>query len=152
MRCATCGAENLESARFCEQCGAAMESRCIHCGTAARQGARFCVACGQPLPSADAPSTETASDRSPSAQRSLDLTDAAQAFHPPAHLAEKIRTQHSAIEGERRQVTVLFGDIAGFTGISEKLDPEDLSEIVRRGFELITAEIHRFEGSINQYG
>jgi len=39
--------------------------------------------------------------------------------------------QHSHIEGERRQVTVLFGDIAGFTAISEKLDAEDLSEIVR---------------------
>jgi class 3 adenylate cyclase len=47
---------------------------------------------------------------------------------------------------------VLFGDIAGFTAISEKLDPEDLGGIVRRGFELITAEIHRFEGTINQYG
>ena len=129
-----------------------MESRCAYCGATARQGARFCVACGQPLPNADPPPAETASDRSPPAQQPLDLTDAAQAFHPPAHLAQKIRTQHPAIEGERRQVTVLFGDIAGFTGISEKLDPEDLSEIVRRGFELITAEIHRFEGSINQYG
>jgi class 3 adenylate cyclase len=46
----------------------------------------------------------------------------------------------------------LFGDIAGFTAISEKLDPEDLSDIVGRGFELVTAEIHRFEGTINQYG
>jgi class 3 adenylate cyclase len=80
------------------------------------------------------------------------LTAAAQVFQPPAHLTEKIRTQLSTIEGERRQVTVLFGDIAGFTAISEKLDPEDLGEIVRRGFELITAEIHRFEGTINQYG
>jgi class 3 adenylate cyclase/tetratricopeptide (TPR) repeat protein len=67
-------------------------------------------------------------------------------------LAEKIRAQHSATEGERRRVTVLFGDIAGFTQIGEQLDPEDLAEIVRRGFELVTAEIHRFEGSVNQYG
>ena len=49
-------------------------------------------------------------------------------------------------------MTVLFGDIAEFTAISERLDPEDLGQIVRRAFELITAEIHRFEGSINQYG
>src|SRR5215472_13316018 len=76
---------------------------------------------------------------------------AASAFQPPAHLADKIRAQHSAIEGERRQVTVLFGDIAGFTAITEKLDPEDVHEIVRHGFELITTEIHRFEGTINQY-
>jgi class 3 adenylate cyclase/tetratricopeptide (TPR) repeat protein len=82
----------------------------------------------------------------------LDLKAAAEALRPSTHLADKIRALPSAIEGERRQVTVLFGDIAGFTAISEKLDPEDLGELVRRGFELVTTEIHRFEGTINQYG
>jgi class 3 adenylate cyclase/tetratricopeptide (TPR) repeat protein len=57
----------------------------------------------------------------------------------------------SALEGERRQVTVLFGDIAGFTTMSEKLDPEDVREIVERAFGLVTVEIHRFEGTINHY-
>jgi len=56
------------------------------------------------------------------------------------------------MEGERRQVTVLFGDIAGFTAMAEKLDPEEVSEIISRGFELVTAEIHRFEGTIIEYG
>jgi class 3 adenylate cyclase/tetratricopeptide (TPR) repeat protein len=151
MRCTACGAENPSGARFCEQCGTAMELRCAHCGAAARPGARFCVGCGQPLQTAS-PVNEATSQASPPAPQQLDLTTAAQAFQPPAHLTEKILTQLSTIEGERRQVTVLFGDIAGFTAISEKLDPEDLGEIVRRGFELITAEIHRFEGTINQYG
>jgi class 3 adenylate cyclase len=128
-----------------------MELRCASCGAVVRPGARFCVACGQLLQSASPPLTETAAKPSPPASRLLDLTAAARAFRPPAYLADKIRAQHSAIEGERRQVTVLFGDIAGFTTISEKLDPEDLGEIVRRGFELITAEIHRFEGTINHY-
>ena len=134
---------------ICEQCGTTMELRCAHCGTAARPGARFCVACGQPLQTVSPSSTETVSRPLPPVPQPLDLTAAAQAFEPPAHLAEKIRAQHSALEGERRQVTVLFGDIAGFTAISEKLDPEDLGQIVQRGFELITAEIHRFEGTIN---
>jgi class 3 adenylate cyclase/tetratricopeptide (TPR) repeat protein len=151
MRCAECGAENPEGARFCEQCGKALELRCAHCGAAARPGARFCVSCGQSLQTVS-PLKETASKPSPAPPQPVDLTAAAQVFQPPAHLTEKIRTQRSTIEGERRQVTVLFGDIAGFTAISEKLDPEDLGEIVRRGFELITAEIHRFEGTINQYG
>lgn len=128
-----------------------MELRCAHCGAAVRPGARFCVACGQPLQTASPPGQAASQPSSPAPQR-LDLMAAAEAFQPPAHLAEKIRAQHSAIEGERRQVTVLFGDIAGFTAISEKLDPEDLGEIVRRGFEAVTAEIHRFEGTINQYG
>jgi class 3 adenylate cyclase len=56
------------------------------------------------------------------------------------------------MEGERRQVTALFGDIAGFTAMTEKLDPEHVGEIIRRSFELITSEIHRFEGTINQFG
>ncbi|HEV8616508.1 MAG TPA: adenylate/guanylate cyclase domain-containing protein [Methylomirabilota bacterium] len=48
-------------------------------------------------------------------------------------------------------VTVLFADLAGFTGIAEKLDPEEVHQIVDRCFEKITAEVHRFEGTINQY-
>jgi class 3 adenylate cyclase/tetratricopeptide (TPR) repeat protein len=57
----------------------------------------------------------------------------------------------SAIEGERRQVTVLFADIAGFTSLAEGRDPEEVHQIVDRCFEAITAEVHRFEGTINQY-
>jgi class 3 adenylate cyclase/tetratricopeptide (TPR) repeat protein len=55
------------------------------------------------------------------------------------------------LEGERRQVTVLFADTAGFTALAEKLDPEDVHQILDRCFELITAAVHRFEGTINQY-
>ncbi len=152
MRCPACGAESPSGARFCEQCGASMEVRCPQCGTLARPGARFCVACGQsleaPAPASSEAPPKPASSTVPAGQ----VAAAVQAFKPPSHLAEKIRTEHSAMEGERRQVTVLFGDIAGFTAMAEKLDPEDVSEIIRRGFELITVEIHRFEGTINQYG
>ena len=128
-----------------------MELPCPNCGTPARPGARFCIGCGQPLQ----PSASSLSQSEPkpiSGQKQTLGRAAVQAFHAPPHLVEKLRAQPSAIEGERRQVTVLFGDIAGFTAISEKLDPEDLGEIVRQGFELVTAEIHRFEGTINQYG
>ena len=55
------------------------------------------------------------------------------------------------MEGERRQVTVLFADLAGFTALASKLDPEDVHAIVDACFERITAEVHRFEGTINQY-
>ena len=60
-------------------------------------------------------------------------------------------TTRSALEGERRQVTVLFADTAGFTALAEKLDPEDVHQIMDRCFELITGAVHRFEGTINQY-
>jgi class 3 adenylate cyclase/tetratricopeptide (TPR) repeat protein len=84
------------------------------------------------------------------ASPSLDYRSPVVAY-TPRHLADKILRSRSALEGERRQVTVLFADIAGFTTIAERLDPEDVHRIVDRCFELITAEVHRFEGTINQY-
>src|SRR5207344_142304 len=71
--------------------------------------------------------------------------------YTPRHLAEKILTARSALEGERRQVTVLFADVANFTTLAAQLDPEEVHTIIDRCFECITAEVHRFEGTINQY-
>ena len=71
--------------------------------------------------------------------------------YTPRHLAEKILTSRSALEGERKQVTVLFADMAGFTTLAEQFDPEVVHDIINRCFEGITAEVHRFEGTINQY-
>jgi len=62
-----------------------------------------------------------------------------------------VLTSRSALEGERRVVTVLFTDTAGFTALAEKLDPEEVHSIMDRCFEIITAAVHRFEGTINQY-
>ncbi|HEU4369004.1 MAG TPA: adenylate/guanylate cyclase domain-containing protein [Methylomirabilota bacterium] len=73
------------------------------------------------------------------------------ASYTPKHLADKVLKARSAIEGERRQVTVLFADIAGFTSLAEGRDPEEIHQLVDRCFEAITAEVHRFEGTINQY-
>src|SRR5262249_3030034 len=78
-------------------------------------------------------------------------SSASVASYTPRHLAEKILTSRSALEGERRQVTVLFADVAGFTRMAEKLDPEEVHRIMDRFFEIITAEVHRFEGTVNQY-
>src|SRR4029453_7875813 len=64
---------------------------------------------------------------------------------------DKILKSRSALEGERRQVTVLFADMAGFTRLAETLDPEEVHRVINSCFELITAEVHRFEGTINQY-
>src|ERR671930_2228211 len=71
--------------------------------------------------------------------------------YTPPHLAEKILTSRAALEGERKQVTVLFADVAGFTTLAEQLDPEIVHDVMNRCFERITAEVHRFEGTINQY-
>jgi class 3 adenylate cyclase/tetratricopeptide (TPR) repeat protein len=71
--------------------------------------------------------------------------------YTPKHLADKILKGRSALEGERRQVTVLFADIAGFTTLAEKRDPEEVHELIDHCFDVITAEVHRFEGTVNQY-
>jgi class 3 adenylate cyclase len=71
--------------------------------------------------------------------------------YTPKHLADKILTTRSALEGERKQVTVLFADVVGFTTLAEQLDPEIVHDLINRCFERITAQVHRFEGTINQY-
>ena len=71
--------------------------------------------------------------------------------YTPKHLAEKILTSASALQGERKQVTVLFVDVSGFTSLSERLDPEDVHGLMSRAFELMLAEVHQNEGTVNQF-
>ena len=71
--------------------------------------------------------------------------------YTPPYLVEKILTSRSALEGERKQVTVLFVDVSGFTSLSERLDPEDVHSLMNRAFELMLAEVHRYEGTVNQF-
>ena len=74
-----------------------------------------------------------------------DITDDAK------YLADKILTSRSSIEGERKLVTVLFADVANYTSISEKLDPEEVHQIMDGSFKILMDEIHEHEGTINQY-
>ena len=117
--------------RFCGRCGTPLAARCPHCGAEAPPDFRFCGHCGKNLQESAPPAAPTG--------------------YTPKHLAEKILKSRSALEGERRQVTVLFADVAGFTTLAERLDPEEVHRIINGCFERITAEVHRFEGTINQY-
>jgi class 3 adenylate cyclase len=135
MRCSQCGFENRETVRFCEECSAKLELRCSACGTTVPLGRKFCGGCGQPLSTADAPAPRFAAP------------DA----YTPRHLAEKILTSKAALEGERKQVTVLFADVVGFSTLSERLDPEIVHTIMDGCFELLTRAVHRYEGTINQF-
>ena len=69
----------------------------------------------------------------------------------PPSLAEHVLTSRSALEGERKQVTVLFVDVSGFTSLSERLDPEDVHGLMNRALELMLSEVHRYEGTVNQF-
>ncbi len=155
MRCPNCQADNAPQNRFCDQCGGPLEARCPQCGASIRPGARFCGACGQHLTGTEPVAPAPPPAPKPSAPAAAGPVAAERqsrlAAYTPKHLAEKILKGRSALEGERRQVTVLFADVAGFTALAEKLDPEEVHQIIDRCFDLITAEVHRFEGTINQY-
>src|SRR5215467_7381808 len=71
--------------------------------------------------------------------------------YTPKHLAEKILTSRSALEGERKQVTVLFCDLANSTPIAERIGPEHMHTLLNKFFELALSETHRYEGTINQF-
>ena len=99
MLCPRCGQDNPLRARFCEECGTALRRPCAHCGSSLSAGAKFCPECGQAA-GIDQPSPSSSRFTSPDA-------------YTPRHLAEKMLTGRGAIEGERKQVTVLFADLKG---------------------------------------
>jgi class 3 adenylate cyclase/tetratricopeptide (TPR) repeat protein len=151
MICTACGHENPERAKFCLQCGTRLAAACPQCGTELPAGAKFCLECGQRVTPGNSAPTATSPSAPETALRQPSGRETPRTSYTPKHLAEKILKSRSALEGERRQVTVLFADVAGFTTLAEKLDPEEVHRIIERCFELITAEVHRFEGTINQY-
>ena len=134
MNCPRCQHENRFGAKFCEECATPLARSCSSCGKQLSATARFCPECAHPVVE-QAPGDRFASPES----------------YTPRHLAEKILTSKAALEGERKQVTVLFVDVSGFTSLSERLDPEEVHRLMRRAFDLMLAEVHRYEGTVNQF-
>ena len=123
--------------KFCGECGTRLQAPCPACGVANPPANKFCQECGAALTAAP-PAAAAARYASPES-------------YTPKHLAEKILTSSSAMVGERKRVTVMFADVSGFTAMSEKLDPEEVHAIMDRAFEVILSEVHRYEGTINQF-
>src|SRR5215467_16056790 len=162
MRCPSCQAENAAKQKFCGECGARLPAACPACGHPNSPTQKFCGECGAKLgapaePVAAAPSSTLA----PAAEEEIAASstsgpsaafrDAAPVTYTPKHLAEKILTSKSAMEGERKSVTVMFADVSGFTAMSERLDPEEVHAIMDRAFEAILGAVHHYEGTINQF-
>src|SRR5262245_56135924 len=139
MTCASCGADNRAGARFCDNCGTALPRVCASCSTPLRPAAKFCDECGRPVATtaAAAPARPTP----PTATPALPVPTG----YTPKHLADRILTSRSAIEGERKQVTVVFVDCAGFTELSTRLDPEDLHAVMDGCFQHLMDAVHRYE-------
>jgi len=140
LLCSGCQHENADGARFCNECGNALVPRCPACGEENPQKAKFCAECGRPLTSAKGKTRPVTRSAPPSPR---DYT--------PAHLAEQILKSRAAIEGERKQVTVLFADLKGSMELSEEMGPELWHGVLDAFFEHLADGIHRFEGTINQY-
>jgi class 3 adenylate cyclase/tetratricopeptide (TPR) repeat protein len=134
VNCPACGHENPPDSRFCFECGAGTAVRCAQCEAELPAGVRFCNQCGAPTASGGQETPE----RDPRS-------------YTPKHLADKILQSKSALEGERKQVTVLFADIKGSMELQEGLDPEEWHRIMDRFFQILTEGVHRFEGTVNQY-
>src|SRR5438477_283012 len=134
MKCPRCQQDNPTHARFCPSCGAYLVLACGSCGRELPGGARFCPQCGQPAATGTA-----ALPRSPAPET-----------YTPRHLVEKILTSKAALEGERKQVTILFADLKGSMELLADRDPEEARKILDPVLELMMEAVHRFEGTVNQ--
>jgi class 3 adenylate cyclase/tetratricopeptide (TPR) repeat protein len=132
MKCSRCQHDSPPNAKFCEECGSALATRCAGCGTEISPAAKFCAECGRPIGMAGQPRFS-----SPTA-------------YTPKHLAEKIIGSKAALEGERKQVTVLFADLKGSMELLADGDPEDARKLLDPVLERMMEAVHRYEGTVNQ--
>jgi class 3 adenylate cyclase/tetratricopeptide (TPR) repeat protein len=134
MQCPRCQHENPPQAKFCLECGARVALTCPKCRSELPTGAKFCLECGAPVASQVTAEARFISPES----------------YTPKHLAEKILTSKSALEGERKQVTVLFADLKGSMELLADRDPEEARKILDPVLEHMMEAVHRYEGTVNQ--
>lgn len=135
MLCTRCQHDNPPDAKFCNGCGTRLDLTCPECKYANPPGSRFCAQCANPLGSSGA---------APAPPR----FESPQAY-TPKHLAEKILTSRNSLEGERKQVTVLFADIKGSLELLGDRDPEEARKLVDPVIDQIMDAVHRYEGTVN---
>ena len=131
MRCSGCGAENVSDRRFCAECGAPLAVVCPACGFENQPSAKFCGGCAARL------GTAAAMPASPES-------------YTPKPLAERILRSRGALEGERKQVTVLFSDIKGSMELIQGSDPEEARRILDPTIGAMMSAVHRYEGTVNK--
>jgi Double zinc ribbon/Adenylate and Guanylate cyclase catalytic domain len=135
MECPRCQRRTPTDAAFCDECGARLDVPCQSCGQVNRAGAKFCRRCGHTL--AVLGNSQPRRFASP------------EDYLPP-HLIERILTSRAAVEGERKQVTVLFADMAASLELLTERDPEEARAILDPVIELMMDAVHRYEGLVNQ--
>jgi GGDEF domain-containing protein len=142
MKCPKCQFENPDTQKFCGECGKRLEKACPKCGCNNPPQYKFCGDCGYKIdiPSEVPPKDLSFDEKLTKIQRYL-----------PKGLSEKILSQKDRIEGERKQVTVMFADMEGFTQLSEKLGPEEAYTIMDQIYEILIHKVHDYEGTVNEF-
>src|SRR5438132_406784 len=143
MRCPSCGFENPAGTKFCGECGRALTNRCPSCGVENPPQFKFCGECGTSL--------RAGGQSTPAKGRKRKDASPARKTTRPAAFPTAARSHSATPEAERRQLTVMFCDLVGSTPLAEKLDPEDLRQVIRAYQDTCTAVVHRFEGYIARY-
>ena len=134
MKCPHCQHENRAGAKFCEECAAPLTRSCSQCGTPLPGTAKYCPECAHPVSeSAGAPARFSSPES-----------------YTPKHLAERILLSKHALEGERKQVTVLFADLKGSMELLADRDPEEARGLLDPVLERMIEAVHRYEGTVNQ--
>src|SRR5690242_13164207 len=133
MRCPQCGHENAVEMKFCGECGNRLAALCRECGARNAPAQKFCGDCGARLESG-------------ASSRHVPSPDT----YTPKHLAEKILTSKAALEGERKQVTVLFADLKGSMELLADRDPEEARKLLDPVIERMMEAVHHYEGTVNQ--
>jgi class 3 adenylate cyclase/tetratricopeptide (TPR) repeat protein len=135
MRCPQCQHANRPGAKFCEECGAPLARVCANCGAPLSPTAKFCPECAHP-----------AGQVAPAQPRRF----SAPGSYTPQHLVERILSSRAALEGERKQVTVLFADLKGSMELLADRDPEEARKLLDPVLERMMEAVHRYEGTVNQ--
>ena len=141
MQCPKCQFDNADGMNFCGKCGTKLERFCPQCNFANPCEYEFCGKCGNSLYFSSGTATKELSfdDKLAKIQKYL-----------PKGLTEKILSQRDKIQGERKQVTVMFCDMEGFTPLTEKLGPDDAYAIMDQIYEILIHKVHEFEGTVNE--
>ena len=141
MKCPHCQVAYSEDSKFCSQCGYKLEAVCAQCQTVCKPGSKFCSECGRMLFREGGIKTNQTllGNGSKKIQKYL-----------PQDLVSKILSQKEKIEGERKQVTVMFCDMEGFTPLVEELGPEESYSIMDQVYEILIHKVHDYEGTVNE--
>ncbi|MGV7222981.1 MAG: adenylate/guanylate cyclase domain-containing protein [Nitrospinales bacterium] len=141
MLCPKCQFDNADGMNFCGKCGTKLERFCPQCNFANQCEYEFCGKCGNSL---------SFSSGTASKELSFDDKLAKIQKYLPKGLTGKILSQRDKIQGERKQVSVMFCDMEGFTPLTEKLGPDDAYAIMDQIYKILIHKVHEFEGTVNE--